>query len=168
MKKNICFIFVFTSCLLAPYTTAQEDTSSFNEEELSVAEFWQQMGPTLREKGIEAYSIRYHKDFRGWDIDGDGSISNYSDAVGYWGQFHNAGHRITCTNVIPITIDIVDDLAYARLVYEQTNTMVDGRVIKGVWRMHDVFIRYDNTWQVLESNMVKVDAEHNHYEFKCK
>ena len=146
--------------LLAGPVLAQAEGPKFTEEELSVAKFWENMGPTLRDEGLEAYAIRYHKNFRHWDIQGTGRVGTYESAIAAWTKIHNDGHRITCTNVIPITIDIVGDQAFARLVYEQTMTFADEREPStGLWRMFDVFQRYGDTWQVLESNMVKIDPD---------
>ena len=65
-------------------------------------------------------------------------------------------------------------IAIARLEYEQTNTYADGRITTGVWRMVDIFERYGDTWQVLESNMVDIkpkadegDAATSSYVFHC-
>ncbi len=144
----------------------------FSADQLSVATFWQEMGPTLRDKGVDAYARRYHEDFRHWDIQGTGRMSDKDSAVRAWTRFHEAGHRITCTHVEPITIDIVDDKAFARLLYEETITFADGRVSRGLYRMVDVFQRSAETWQVLESNMVNLAAGANSdgddaYRFQC-
>lgn len=136
-----------------------EEKAEFTEEELSVAKFWKDMGVVLREEGFSLYAQRYHPEFRHWDIERTGQMGTYESAINAWFGFHEAGHRITCTNVVPVSIDIVGDLAYARLIYEQTNTLADGTTITGVWRMFDVFKRYEDTWQVLESNMVKIEPD---------
>lgn len=133
-----------------------EDGGGFTDEELSVARFWADMGPTLRDHGIEAYARRYHENFRHWDLAGSGSMATKASAIRLWSQFHTDGHRITCTHVEPVTIDIVGGTATARLVYEQTNTMADGEVTTGIWRMVSIFQRSGDSWQVLESNMVDV------------
>ncbi len=146
--------------------------TDFSADQLSVASFWQEMGPTLRDKGIEAYARRYHEDFRHWDIQGTGRMSDKASAVRAWTRFHQAGHRITCTHVEPITIDIVGDKAFARLLYEETITFADGRVSRDLYRMVDVFQRSAGTWQVLESNMVDLAAGadtkvDDAYRFQC-
>ena len=152
--------------------SAAETESAFSSEELSVAAFWEAMGPTLRDEGIEAYARRYHEDFRHWDIDNSGRMATKESAIRAWSKFHEDGHRITCTHVEPITIDIVGDLAFARLLYEQTDTYADGRTSTGLWRMVDVFKRHGDTWQVLESNMVDITPEEKEtdedaYRFHC-
>ncbi len=153
--------------------SAMAGNIDFSEEELSVAEFWAQMGPTLRDQGIAAYAIRYHDDFRHWDIKGTGRFSSKESAIRYYTKFHSDGHRITCTYVKPVTIDIIDDYAIARLVYEETITFADGAMRTGVWRMVDVFKRRGDTWQVLESNMVDITpgpgaaGDVEAYEFHC-
>lgn len=155
---------------------AATDGAQFTEEELSVATFWEQMGPTLRDEGIEAYAMRYHEDFRHWDIGGTGRIGGKESAIRAWSGFHEAGHRITCTHVEPVTIDIYGDHVFARLIYEQTDTYADGRVSAGVWHMATVFKRYGDTWQMLESNMVNItpkpdesddNSSASEYEFTC-
>lgn len=140
-------------------TQAAEPAQDFSPEELSVAQFWEDMGPTLRDEGLEAYARRYHPDFRHWDISGTGRMGTYDSAIKAWTRFHEAGHQITCTHVIPVSIDLVGDRAYARLIYEQTNTMADGELTSGVWRMFDVFKRNGDTWRVLESNMVQIEPD---------
>ena len=158
--------------LCATGTTIAADTATeFSTEELAVAKFWEDMGPTLRDEGVEAYAERYHEAFRHWDIEGAGGVGNKAGAVRYWSKFHDDGHRITCTYVKPITIDIAGDTAIARLVYEQTNTYADGHTTTGVWRMVDVFQRYGDTWQVLDSNMIDIapedDVDDDAYQFHC-
>lgn len=160
-----------TGLLLIGNVSSSEIVAEFSAEELSVAKFWEDMGPTLRDKGIAAYAERYHEEFRHWRIQGAGGMSTKESAINSWSKFHDDGHRITCTYVKPVTVDIVGELAFARLVYEQTTTFADGRTQTGLWRMFDVFKRYGDTWQVLESNMVDVtpkeDADDNAYEFQC-
>lgn len=170
MIKNLMTVGVLAIAGISMETLAEEEQPAFTEEELSVAKFWKDMGPTLRDEGIEAYAIRYHKDFRHWNIQGSGGMGTYESAVRFWSKFHEDGHRITCTNVIPVTIDIIGDRAYARLVYEQTNTYADGREpTTGIFRMFDVFVRYGDTWQVLESNMVKIEVDpESTDEYKCQ
>ena len=171
--QRICIIGLIA--LLIGAAQAADSETQFTPEELAVAKFWEDMGPTLRDEGVEAYAIRYHENFRHWDIQGSGRMATKESAIGYWTKFHEAGHRITCTFVKPITVDIVGDRAFARLEYEQTNQYADGRITTGVWRMFDVFERYGDTWQVLESNMIdiapKADDEpaddEKAYQFHC-
>ena len=158
---------------LAAVPAAVAEDASFSKEEISVAQFWKDMGPTLRDKGVAAYAIRYHDDFRHWRILGDGGFSNKESAVRYYTKFHEDGHRITCTYVEPVTIDIIGDYAIARLIYEETITYADGRTTTGAWRMVDVFQRFADTWQVLESNMIDITqvgestGDSGAYEFHC-
>ena len=160
-----------TGLLLIGNASFSEAIADFSADELSVAKFWEDMGPTLRDTGVEAYAVRYHEEFRHWNIQGAGGMSTKESAIKFWSKFHDDGHRITCTFVKPITVDIVGELAIARLRYEQTITYADGRTHTGLWRMVDVFKRYDDTWRVLESNMVDItpeeDADDNPYEFQC-
>lgn len=164
-------LFAIATLMMSP---ALAEDSKFTPEELEIAIFWEEMGPTLRDQGIEAYAIRYHEDFRHWDIQGSGGMGTKESAVKAWTGFHEAGHRITCTYVKPVSIDIVGERAFARLEYEQTNSNADGRISTSVWRMFDIFQRYGDTWQVLESNMVDItpkvdedDADADSYEFHC-
>ncbi len=155
---------------------AEAPVAEFTEEELAVADFWQNMGPTLREEGLEAYAVRYHEDFLHWNIGRGGRVSDKSSAISAWTNFHEAGHRITCTHVEPVTINLDGDRASARLVYEQTNTYADGRVATHVYHMSAEFVRYVDAWQVLQTNMIDVtplddgkgDARLlSSYEFHC-
>lgn len=167
--------FVLTALLAVTMgASANAEDAEFTPEELEVAKFWEDMGPTLRDEGIDAYAIRYHEDFRHWNIQGSGRMGTKESAIKAWTGFHDAGHRITCTYVKPVSIDIDGDRAFARLEYEQTNTYADGRISTTVWRMFDIFERYGDTWQVLESNMVEItpkddedDAEQNSYVYHC-
>jgi len=152
MIKTITIAFM----LAAASAIAADEPKTFTDEERSVAEFWQQMGPTLREEGVETYAMRYHEDFTGWDIAGSGGMATKDNAVQYFSKFHEDGHRITCTHVEPVTIDIKAGRAVARLIYEQTNSYTDGRVETNAWRMVGVFERYGDTWQVLGTNMVNI------------
>lgn len=161
-------------CLIAfcatGITAVSAGEEAFTTEQLEVAKFWEDMGPTLREQGIDAYAIRYHEDFRHWDITGSGRMGTKDSAIKAWTRFHEAGHRITCTYVRPVSVDINADLAFARLEYEQTDTFADGREQTSVWRLFDVFKRFGDTWQVLESNMVEITpdtSEESNYEFHC-
>ena len=156
MKYAVVISLLLMAFLFNSIAQADDGEAEFSKEELSVARFWEDMGPTLRDQGVEAYAIRYHSDFRSWDITGSGGMATRDDAVGYFTKFHEDGHRITCTHVAPVTIDIVGDRAFARLIYEQTNSYADGRVTTRVWRMVDIFQRYENTWQVLENTMVDI------------
>lgn len=155
---------------------AEEPRPAFSQEQLEVAEFWKQMGPTLRDDGIEAYAKRYHADFRHWSIGANSRrISNKESAVKYWSKFHEDGHHITCTHVEPLTINFYGDKAFARLVYEQTDTYADGRVSTNAFNMASVFQRVGDTWQVLESNMALIKqpevqngaSEPQAYKFTC-
>jgi hypothetical protein len=83
---------------------------------------------------------------------------------------------VTCTHVQPVTVDINDGRAFARLIYEQTNNYADGRITTKAWHMVVVFRKYRKTWQVLETNMVDTtptpDAESDNsgapsYKLKC-
>lgn len=152
--KRMLFITIITA--IGGSAFAEDEPSGFTREELAVAKFWEEMGPTLRDEGMDAYAIRYHEDFRHWNIQGAGGMGTKESAITFWSKFHESGNRITCTYVKPITIDITGDRAFARLEYEQTNTYADGRITTGVWRMVDIFERYGDTWQVLESNMVDI------------
>ncbi len=164
-------ICVLLYLLLLPLTAAAEQ--QFTEEELSVTKFWEDMGPTLRDEGIEAYAIRYHEDFTHWDVMGTGRMSDKESAVGFWSKFHQDGHRITCTFVEPTSIRIINNKAIARLTYEQTNTYADGRVDTNAFRMVSVFERYGDTWQTLDSNMIRIASNPSHegdateYAFHC-
>ncbi|NNE06657.1 MAG: nuclear transport factor 2 family protein [Xanthomonadales bacterium] len=171
MKVVHYFVTSLTTVLLisaAHVMAAVNEGGQFSDQEMSVAKFWQGMGPALRDQGMEAYAKRYHPDFRHWDITGSGRVSDHAGAVAAWSRFDEAGHVITCTHVIPVTIDIVGDLAYARLVYEQANRMADGAMTYGAWRMFDVFKRHKDSWQVLESNMVQIEPEQEEgAQFQC-
>ena len=168
---NKVMIVCATAILSMSSMAAAAADAPFSDEEVAVAKFWQDMGPTLRDKGIEAYAERYHEDFRHWDIAGSGRMSTKEGAIRAWSGFHEAGHRVTCTHVEPITIDIEGDLAFARLLYEQTDTYADGRVSTSLFRMVDVFKRYGDTWQVLESNMIDITPDEgagdDAYQFHC-
>ncbi len=134
-----------------------ETESAFSSEQLEVARFWEDMGPVLRDEGVAVYAERYHDDFRHWDIQRSGRLSDKESAAKYWGKFHEDGHRITCTHVRPVTIDIYGDIAVARLIYEQTDLYADGKVSNGLWRMVAVFKRNGDSWQVLGTNLVATE-----------
>ena len=137
--------------------TSTETNSAFDSEELEVAKFWEDMGPTLRDEGIAAYVERYHDDFQHWDIEGSGKLGNKESAARAWGKFHEDGHRITCTQVRPVTIDVFGDISVARLIYEQTDRYADGRESTGLWRMVAVFKHNGKSWQVLGTNLVATE-----------
>ena len=137
--------------------TSAEIESAFSSEELEIAKFWEDMGPVLRDEGVAAYAERYHDDFRHWDIQGSGRLSNKESAAKFWGKFHEDGHRITCTHVRPVTIDVFGDISVARLIYEQTDQYADGKESTGLWRMVAVFKRNGDSWQVLGTNLVATE-----------
>lgn len=137
--------------------TSAETNSAFNAEELEIAKFWEDMGPVLRDEGIAAYVERYHDDFRHWDIQGSGRLGNKESAAKVWGKFHENGHRITCTHVRPVTVDVFGEISVARLIYEQTDQYADGKTSTGLWRMVAVFKRNGDGWQVLGTNLVAAE-----------
>lgn len=147
---------VFLLCVSVSATSAEIE-SAFSSEELEVARFWEDMGPVLREQGIAAYAKRYHDDFRHWDIQGSGRLGNKESAAKFWGKFHEDGHRITCTYVRPVTVDVFGDISVARLIYEQTDQYADGKESTGLWRMVAVFKRMGDSWQVLGTNLVATE-----------
>ncbi len=168
-------ILIMLAATTAP-AFATASAAAFSENELAVAEFWENMGPTLRDEGVEAYAIRYHENFRHWGIGAPANISDKTSVVKYWSKFHEAGHRITCTHVDPVTIDLHGDKASARLIYEQTNTYADERVTTHVFGMVAEFARFGDTWQVLETSMIDITPEtdggddaaaQSAYEFHC-
>ena len=170
MRYLHCLVAILAAMGPAPAVLAGNAATGFTEEELAVAKFWADMGPTLRDEGIEAYAARYHEDFRHWSLDRGGPPSDKASAIRAWSGFHEAGHRITCTHVAPVSIDIVGDRAFARLIYEQTNRLADGSVSTSLWRMVDVFQRAGDSWQVLESNMLDItpgSESASDYEFTC-
>ena len=137
--------------------TPAEIESVFNSEELEIAKFWEDMGPVLREEGVSVYAERYHDDFRHWDIQGSGRLGTKASAAKFWGKFHEDGHRITCTYVRPVTVDVFGDISVARLIYEQTDRYADGNESTGLWRMVAVFKRMGDSWQVLGTNLVATE-----------
>lgn len=139
-------------------SVVQSDTPEFSPEETELATFWENMGPTLRDEGIEAYVERYHPDFTHWDIENTGALADRASAAAYWAGFAEAGHVISCTFVDPVTLAIVDGVGFGRLYYEQTNSYADGRVESSAYRMSLVLLREDAGWQVRETNMVRIDA----------
>ncbi|MEO1243223.1 MAG: DUF4440 domain-containing protein [Pseudomonadota bacterium] len=155
IKQLALALIVAPSLAVAPAPTfAATDLGQFTQEELSVAEFWEQMGPTLRDEGIEAYAIRYHEDFTHWVLDDpENRIATKENAVNAYAKYHEAGHKITCAHVEPVTVDIRGDTAIARLIYEQTDSYADGKAETNAWRMVGVFERYGDTWQALSTNM---------------
>ncbi len=155
MRHPIAIAFL-TLCVSIS-AVSKEIEPTFNSEELAIARFWQDMGPVLRDDGVDAYAKRYHESFRHWDIEGGGSFANKESAIKYWGKFHEDGHRITCSFVRPITVDVYDDVSVARLLYEQTDRYADGKESTGLWRMVAVFKRAGDTWQVLDTNMVTTE-----------
>lgn len=159
MIKQLALALAAAPALAAALAEAADRTTDFTAEELAVAEFWEQMGPTLRDEGIEAYAIRYHEDFSHWVMDAPDRLATKENAVAYYGKYHDAGHRITCAHVEPISVDIRGDLAIARMIYEQTDSYTDGRVETNAWRMVGVFERYNDTWQALSTNMAAIDRE---------
>ena len=62
----------------------------------------------------------------------------------------------TRTHVEPVTIDILGEHAFARLIYEETVTHANGHVTTGVWRIVELLKRYGDTWQLLENSMVSI------------
>jgi len=147
---------VLVLCISAP-AMATEERSDFSLEELEIAQFWEDMGPVLRDQGVDVYVDRYHDDFRHWDIQGSGRLGNKASAAKVWGQFHEDGHRITCTHVRPVTVDVFDDVSVARLLYEQTDQLADGETRTSLWRMVAVFKRNGDRWQVLGTNFVSAE-----------
>ena len=143
-------------CVSAPATSAETE-STFSSEELEIAKFWEDMGPVLRDEGVAAYAERYHDDFRHWDIQGSGRLGSKESAAKFWGKFHEDGHRITCTHVRPVTVDVFGDISVARLIYEQTDQYADGKESTGLWRMVAVFKRNGDSWQVLGTNLVATE-----------
>ncbi len=143
-------------CVSVSVASAETDFA-FNAEELEVAKFWEDMGPVLRDEGIAAYVERYHDDFRHWDIQGSGRLGNKESAAKVWAKFHEDGHRITCTQVLPVTIDIFGEISVARLIYEQTDQYADGKTLTSLWRMVAVFKRNGDGWQVLGTNLVAAE-----------
>ena len=139
--------------------SANADEASFTDEQLSVAEFWEQMGPTLREQGLDAYLPRYHDDFQYWDITGSGGLGTYDNAARAWTGFDEGGNEVACTHVIPVTVRVFGDHASARLVYEQADHLADGTTRYGIWRMVSLFVRNGDSWQVLDTNMVQVEPD---------
>ena len=131
--------------------------TSFTDEELGVAQFWEDMGPTLRDYGIDAYAARYHADFEHWDIGNGGGLATKDGAIKAWTRFHEGGNRITCTHVTPVSVRIIGDHAFARLIYEQTDTSADGDASTTFWRLATLFERQGGSWQVLDSNMIRID-----------
>ena len=148
--------FLIVLFVLLSQAVLADDGGAFSDEQLSVAEFWAAMGPTLRDKGIDAYASRYHDDFRHWDIGRGGQVVDKQGAVTAWGGFHRNGHRITCTHVTPISVRIFGRHAVARLLYEEEITMASGEVRVSLMRMVAVFERAGQSWQVLETNMLLV------------
>ncbi|WP_420434767.1 hypothetical protein [Hyphobacterium sp.] len=146
--------------LAASLLTAQSSDAAaapeFTDAELELAEFWEEMGPTLRDEGIDAYVARYHPDFTHWDIENTGGLSDRASAAAYWTGFAEAGHVISCTFVDPVTLTIVDGVGFGRLYYEQTNHYADGRVETSAYRMSLVLLRVTAGWQVRETNMVRI------------
>ncbi len=154
MKATIA---LSASIVLMLCATGFADTGNeFTADELAVAKFWEDMGPTLREHGIGAYSARYHEDFRHWDLGNGGRLATKESAVKAWTRYHEGGHRITCTFVKPVGVRIMGDHAFARLIYEQTDTMADGNVTTSFWRIVGVFERKGDSWQVLDTNMLDI------------
>ncbi len=157
MIKQLALVFAIAPAL----AVAADGSAEFTDEELAVAKFWEQMGPTLRDEGIEAYAIRYHEDFSHWVMDAPDRLATKESAVTYYGKYHDAGHRITCAHVEPISVDIRGDFAITRMIYEQTDSYADGRIETNAWRMVGVFERYNDTWQALSTNMATFDGEPN-------
>lgn len=155
MRILLTTIVLLLCVLVAEASTEVE--SPFSSEELEVAQFWEDMGPVLRDEGVAAYTKRYHDDFRHWDIQGSGRIGNKESAAKFWGKFHEDGHRITCTYVEPVTVDVVGDISVARLIYEQTDQYADGNESTGLWRMVAVFKRMGDSWQVLGTNLITTE-----------
>ncbi len=144
--------------LCLPVSAAPAGTeSAFSAEQLEIAKFWEDMGPVLRKEGVAVYAERYHDDFRHWDIQGSGRLGTKESAAKFWGKFHEDGHRITCTHVVPVTVDVFGDTAVARLIYEQTDQYADGKESTGLWRMVAVFKRSGDSWQVLGTNLVTAE-----------
>ena len=78
-RKRTTFAIVLM--LTVSSSVSAEGAQEFTEEELSVADFWRQMGPVLMEQGMGAYAIRYHEDFRHWDILGNGGFGGKQGVV---------------------------------------------------------------------------------------
>jgi ketosteroid isomerase-like protein len=133
------------------------DGADFSAEEVALAEFWEQMGPTLRDDGIEAYVERYHPDFTHWNPATGSPVSDRASAAAYWSAFVEAGHVITCTFVDPVTLTIAGDTGFGRLYYEQTNRYADGRAETHAFRMSIVLLRGESGWQVRETSMIRID-----------
>ena len=152
-------LFFLTATLTALPAQAGQDSPSLTAEQQSVVQFWKDMGPTLTNHGVEAYAIRYHDEFRHWDIARSGAIVDKKAAVDAYTRFHESGHRITCTHVEPVTVDVIGDHAIARLRYEESSTDAEGAKSTHKYRMVAVFKRMGDTWQVLETNMVEVDLD---------
>ncbi|MDJ0708905.1 MAG: nuclear transport factor 2 family protein [Woeseiaceae bacterium] len=144
---------------LTTLTTDALGEGEMTRDQLEVAKFWEDMGTTLREEGIDAYARRYHEDFSHWSMDFGGKPGTKSSAVRAWSKFDSDGHQISCTFVEPVSVSLFDDLALARLVYEQTTEYSDDRVKTGVWRMVALFAREDGNWQVLATNMMQLNLE---------
>ena len=146
-------------CCLTAHSPDAIGEVELSSAQLEVAKFWEDMGTTLREEGFDAYARRYHEDFSHWSMDIGGEPGTKTSAVRFWGKFLADGHQITCTFVEPVTVNLYDDFAFARLVYEQTSEYADERVETGAWRMVALFAREGDSWQVLATNMRKLDLE---------
>lgn len=113
MFTRAVVVVVVSACVAAcgspPQPAAPPDPATDREEILALE---RDVALVLANEGFEAYAARFHPEYTNWS-GGDTVLDRqaYLDRVRTW---YDAGHRAVATTIVPITIDLIGDVALSR------------------------------------------------------
>ncbi|GHF24889.1 hypothetical protein GCM10017044_19560 [Kordiimonas sediminis] len=139
--------FVLALLISSTVSVADEAKNVWSKEQQEIIELnrWVAMAP--KEAGYEAYAALFHPDYTNWYMEGDQrSIRTrdaYLDAVKSW---LDAGNYATYSKIVPVSVDIIGDVAYIRNLAEEHFHHPDQDPTKFVGHFVSLMKKHEGKW----------------------
>jgi hypothetical protein len=134
------------SCGRAPSPLSAGDPAVEREQVLALE---RNVALVLANEGFDAYAALFHPDYTNWGGDAVLGRQAYLDRVRPW---YDAGNRAVATDIHPISIEIIGDLAVSRYLLREDFS--DGTAFVG--RFVSLARRDEGRWQLYHTSFTPI------------
>lgn len=135
---------LFLSMVSASALASQEQWS---QDQAEIIEINRYVPLALKEEGFTAYSELFHPDYVNWYMAGDKNSlldrKAFLDGVRKWFE---AGNYATYSAVVPISIEVMGDLAYVRHLQEEHFLGPGGKKSKFIGQFAGLMKKHQGKW----------------------
>ncbi|MFC3094519.1 nuclear transport factor 2 family protein [Alteromonas sediminis] len=150
MKKN--GLMVYLLLLVCQLTLASEnahlgENTEWDDEQSAIIEVSRWVALAPKEAGFQAYSDLFHPDFTNWYMAGDEkSVRGRDEYLSLVKDWLEAGNHATYSEVTPVSVDVIGDIAYIRQIKEEHFHHPDGPPTMFIGHFASLMKKYKGKW----------------------